>query len=100
MKLNKDILLTLIEEGYVMVNTHPELPLMILNYTRKAQFEKYWNEYTLLCRGLIIDQDYNVIAMPFKKFFNYEEHKPEEIPPIPLLFLILQTQQVFQIFLL
>lgn len=80
MKLNKDILLQLIEDGYIMVNTHPELPLMILNYTRKAQFEKYWNEYTLMCRGLIIDQDYNVIAMPFKKFFNYEEHKLEEIP--------------------
>jgi len=80
MKINKDILLKLIEDGYVMVNTHPELPLMIFNYTRKTQFEKYWNEYTLMCRGLILDFDYNVVAIPFKKFFNYEEHKAEEIP--------------------
>lgn len=80
MKLNKDILNKLIEDGYVMVNEHPSLPLRIYNYTRKAQFEKYWNEYTLLCRGLILDFDYNVVARPFAKFFNYEEHKPNEIP--------------------
>lgn len=82
MKLNKSTLLTLIEEGYVMANSHPDpkYPLMILNYTRKTQFEKYWNEYTLMARGLVIDKDYNVIAMPFPKFFNYEEHKPEDIP--------------------
>lgn len=80
MKLNNDILNKLIDDGYVMVNNHPSLPLRIYNYTRKTQFEKYWNEYTLLCRGLILDHDLNVIARPFMKFFNYEEHKPEEIP--------------------
>jgi len=80
MKLNKDILLTLIEDGYIMVNTNQDESLMILNYTRKTQFEKYWNEYTLMARGLIIDREYNVVAIPFPKFFNYEEHKAEEIP--------------------
>lgn len=80
MKLDKVKILSLIEEGYLMVNDHPSLPLRIYNYTRKTQFEKYWNEYTLLSRGLVLDFDYNVIAFPFKKFFNYEEHKPEEIP--------------------
>jgi RNA ligase len=80
MKLNKDTLLTLIEDGYIMVNTNQDESLMILNYTRKTQFEKYWNEYTLMARGLIIDREYNVVAIPFPKFFNYEEHKAEEIP--------------------
>jgi hypothetical protein len=73
MRLNKAEILRLIDEGYLMVNTHPDYPLMILNYSRKAQFEKYWNEYTLMARGLIIDMFYDVVAMPFKKFFNYEE---------------------------
>lgn len=73
MRLNKAEILRLVEEGFLMVNTHPDYPLQILNYTRKTQFERAWNEYTLLSRGLIIDNDYNVIAMPFKKFFNYEE---------------------------
>lgn len=73
MKLNKDEILRLVEDGYLIVNTHPDYPLQILNYSRKTQFERYWNEYTLLSRGLIIDGDFNVVAMPFKKFFNYEE---------------------------
>lgn len=80
MKLNKDILLTLIEDGYILVNTNEDQSLMILNYSRTTQFEKFWNEYTLMARGLIIDRSYNVVAMPFPKFFNYEEHKAEEIP--------------------
>lgn len=73
MRLNKAEILRLVEEGFLMVNTHPEFPLQILNYTRKTQFERAWNEYTLLSRGLIIDWQFDVIAMPFKKFFNYEE---------------------------
>jgi RNA ligase len=80
MKLNKTILDQLINDGYILVNQHPTLPLRILNYSRKAQFEKLWNEYTLMCRGMVIDDEYNIIARPFAKFFNYEEHKPEEIP--------------------
>lgn len=73
MKLNRTEILRLIEEGYLMTNKHPEYPLEILNYTRKTQFEREWNEYTLLSRGLIIDAMSDVIALPFKKFFNYEE---------------------------
>jgi len=80
MKLNRTILDQLIENGYILVNQHPTLPLRILNYSRKAQFEKLWNEYTLMCRGMVIDDKYNIVARPFVKFFNYEEHKPEEIP--------------------
>jgi RNA ligase len=33
-----------------------------------------------MCRGLILDQDGNVIAKSFDKFFNLEEHSTEEIP--------------------
>lgn len=32
------------------------------------------------CRGLVTNSKGEIIARPFKKFFNYEEHKPEEIP--------------------
>jgi len=63
----------MIAEGYLMANTHPDYPLQILNYTRQAQFERMWNEYTLLSRGLVIDQNYDTVAIPFMKFFNYEE---------------------------
>jgi RNA ligase len=39
-----------------------------------------WDEITLNCRGLVLDNEGNVIAKPFPKFFNYEEHSADEIP--------------------
>lgn len=80
MKIDLLLLDKYVTDGYILVNKHPEHNLRILNYSRKVQFEKFWNSFTLLCRGLIIDDDGNVVAMPFVKFFNYEEHKAEEIP--------------------
>lgn len=62
-----------IELGYIGVRSHPVLPLRILNYTPKTQYERRWNAATLACRGLIIDQNDQVVARPFNKFFNYEE---------------------------
>lgn len=80
MNLNRNDIELLIDQKYIMMNKHPELDLYILNYTKTAQFERYWNEYTLMARGLVINKDFNVVARPFKKFFNIEEHNTEEIP--------------------
>lgn len=81
--MNKELLRKMLDEEYVMVQKHPDAELYIYNYTRKAQFENLWNEVTLLTRGLILDGDMNIVARPFIKFFNYEQHKPEEIPVLP-----------------
>lgn len=81
--MNKELLLKMISEEYVMVQKHPTAELYIYNYSRKAQFESIWNEITLLTRGLILDKDMNIVARPFDKFFNLEQHKPEEIPVLP-----------------
>lgn len=70
----------MIELGYVNVNKHPTKNLFIYNYTPAAQYESYWNETTLNSRGLVLDENKNIIARPFKKFKNYEEYKAEEIP--------------------
>ena len=71
--LDKDILNDMIEKEYVNVTKHPQFPLYIYNYSRKCQFEHTWNEVTETCRGLIVDEDLNIVARPFKKFYNYEE---------------------------
>lgn len=60
--------------GYVKEQTHPELPLRILNYTEKTQYERAWTEVTRLCRGLVVDGDGRVAARPYPKFFNYAEY--------------------------
>lgn len=65
-----ELLSQMVDEGYVRVQTHPVLPLRIFNYSEQTQFRGVWNACTLACRGLIIDQDDNIIARPFEKFFN------------------------------
>lgn len=64
-----------IEDGLLYKQVHPTLPLTILNYTDKVQWENLWNEITLSCRGLVVDDLGNVVARPFKKFFNLSEGK-------------------------
>lgn len=71
--MDSDLLQSMIEQGYIRERRHPELDeLRILNYAEKTQFESMWNEATLNARGLIYNvQTGEVLARPFKKFFNY-----------------------------
>ena len=62
-----------IEAGFINRQRHPLLPLQILNYSQAAQFEWRWNQETLICRGLIVDDHNNIVARPFPKFFSYEQ---------------------------
>lgn len=81
--MNKELLQQMVNEKLVSVQKHPEADLFIYNYTPKVQYEKLWNEITLQTRGLILDAEMNVVAKPFSKFFNLEEHKIDEIPQLP-----------------
>ncbi|MEV4127127.1 RNA ligase [Nocardia sp. NPDC049707] len=82
--IDPTLLSDMIEQGYVRVQTHPNYPYRILNYTDQAQYDRVWNEATLQCRGLIIDQNGTVLARPFRKFFNDSEHQGENLPPLDL----------------
>lgn len=70
----------MLSEGYVRMTKHPERPLYIYNYTAKAQYEGKWNSVTMLCRGLILDEDYKIMARPFTKFFNLGEVSCQSLP--------------------
>ena len=63
------------EDGLLYKQVHPSLPLTIWNYTEKVQYENLWDEVTLMCRGLVTDNEGNIVATPFHKFFNIEEGK-------------------------
>jgi RNA ligase len=67
-------------DGLLHKQTHPALDLTIWNYSPKVQYERLWDDITIQCRGLVTNSKGDIVARPFKKFFNYEEHKPEEIP--------------------
>ncbi len=76
---SKALLDEMIAGGFVRVQTHPVLPLQILNYSEITQFRGMWNACTLACRGLIIDEFDNVIARPFNKFFNMGDSQAADI---------------------
>ena len=68
------------EEGWLIKQTHPTLPLTIWNYSQATQYEGKWDEITLACRGLITENTTGkIIVRPFPKFFNYEEF-PNDVP--------------------
>jgi RNA ligase len=75
MKFDLKILEKYWEEGMLIKQIHPLLPLTIWNYSESVQYEDSWDEVLIHCRGLITDEDGNVIAKPFKKFFNIEQNK-------------------------
>ncbi len=62
------------EAGYISSQKHPTLDLFIHNYTHKTQWERNWNEWTILCRGLITDPYGNIVSRSLSKFHNVEEH--------------------------
>lgn len=64
----------MMDEGYVQVRHHPDYPYSIYCYTKSAMFDRKWNHTTTTCRGLIVNHDSGeVLARPFKKFFNLGE---------------------------
>jgi RNA ligase len=61
--------------GFITCRTHPELDLLIWNYTPICQYGHIWNEITMQARGLITRPDGTIVARPFCKFKNIEEHE-------------------------
>jgi RNA ligase len=59
-----------ISQGYISKRKHPTLPLFIYNYTNKATFEHKWSHEIKTCRGLITDEEGNILGRSFYKFFN------------------------------
>ena len=76
-------LLQLINDGYVTIRQHPSENLFILNYTHRTQWERKWTKETIMCRGLVIDKQYQVVAQSFKKFFGINETDDTKIENLP-----------------
>ena len=73
-----------IDEGLVSCRKHPTEDLWILNYTPACQYSKSWNDVTCQCRGLVVNVDGEVVARPFRKFFNLSEHENPPLPKVPV----------------
>lgn len=66
-----------VEEKRVYARRHPTLPLTIYNYSDEVAFGGWWNPVTLTCRGLILDDDFQIVARPWAKFFNLGQRDNE-----------------------
>ncbi len=77
--IDRKRLAELVKGGVVVEKAHKTLPLRLYNYAAKCQYERLWCDTSLQCRGLIFHGD-EVVARPFRKFFNDTEHPPEEVP--------------------
>ena len=73
MKISFQQLQPYIDANLIKVNPHPTANLFICNYTPECQFDRKWDPITLMCRGLVVDDQGNVVARPFDKFFNHTE---------------------------
>jgi len=62
-----------VEAGNVNVQRHSSLPLSIYKYSKQAVYTRHWNEITLRCRGVVLDEESNVVVNGFLKFFNHDE---------------------------
>lgn len=45
--------------------------VFVLKYRKKVFYDSLWNEYIAECRGSIVDADFNLVAYPFTKIYNY-----------------------------
>jgi RNA ligase len=80
MKFDVDILQQYIDQGLIERHDHTSLPISIYNYSRECVYTKKWDDITLKCRGLILDNEGNLVAKSFDKFFNIEEINPSSYP--------------------
>ena len=92
--MNIELLEQLIADGFISRKFHKKFPLALLKYSHKAQFDNtlVWGNELNYSRELIYNTDtLELVATPFKKFWNFqdashpetlEENLPNEIPLI------------------
>jgi len=69
--------------GFVYRRPSKATGLHLYIYTPRCVYEDGWDEFTLMARGLILDEAAGqVVATPFPKFFNLGE-RHGEVPDLP-----------------
>lgn len=61
------------EDGWIISKRHPVFPITIYNYSIKTEYDGHWDDVTLQARGLVLDDSGEVVARPFRKFFNLSQ---------------------------
>ncbi len=67
-----------VEAGRVNATRHPTLPLTLFKYTKSCTYGREWNDINLKCRGLVLDDDGQMVINSMPKFFNNFEPRGQE----------------------
>lgn len=71
---------SMLSEGRVKRQRHPNLPISIYNYTARAQYMNVWTDTERHCRGLIVeDSTGDIVARGPVKFFNYGDPRAPKV---------------------
>lgn len=66
------------------LNSSTKGDLILFDYSKETQFKKDWDEVTLNARGIVFNSvTGELIARPYRKFFNYEELDTETSKMVP-----------------
>ena len=70
--MDKEALKQYVKDNPKLVSMRPAGPgLYVLKYKKAVFFDDLWNEYLEECRGVVIDEDFNIVSRPFTKIYNY-----------------------------
>lgn len=63
-----------VSQGYINVQSDPSHTKEIYSYSNSCTYDKAWDQFTLIARGLVLDPvQKRVLCFPFPKFFNFGE---------------------------
>lgn len=63
----------------VMLKATSDPNLFVLKYKTSVFHKGTWNDFLRECRGMVVDKDFNIVSLPFRKIHNYgwEADAPE-----------------------
>lgn len=69
-----------VERKEVNARSHSRFPeVVVYDYSTTSHFARNWTNLITECRGLIVNKDTGeILARPFKKFYNHEESDVED----------------------
>lgn len=83
-----------VSDGWVREFKHNSLPLVGFVYSFKCEMEGGWNEVTRYARGIVFDSlTGELVAFPFPKFFNLNQHEETRIENLPNLPFTVTTKE-------
>lgn len=70
------------KDSIIMKESKTYPGIFCLKYSRKVFFNNTWNDFLRECRGLVVDKDWNIVVLPFRKIHNYgiEKDSPKFEP--------------------